>query len=90
MSVFRCRHCRETVQWMFTKFKGKRMLFDATPIAVALDVGSEGWIPGPWKVGASIRTVMAPIGHYGSDKRLRVRHVVLLHACTQVPHQESA
>jgi hypothetical protein len=81
MSVFRCRECHETVQWMNTKF-AKRMLFDALPIETALDVENQGWIPGTWRVGGGNRTVMAPIGHYGREKISRVRHVVLLHACS--------
>lgn len=80
MSVFRCRLCQQHVQWMTTKF-AKRMLFDATPTAVTLDPEQTGWIPGPWKLGHSTRVVMAPIGHYGRDKRDRVRHVVMLHSC---------
>lgn len=80
MSIFRCHKCRQPVQWMTTKFT-KRMLFDALPVPIAQDATGEGWIPGPWKLGQATRTVMAPIGHYGRDKRDRVRHVVLLHAC---------
>lgn len=80
MSVFRCQFCRTPVQWMNTKFS-KRMLFEATPIAVTLDLNEEGWIPGPWKIGRSSRMVMAPVKHYGREKRSRIRHVVLLHAC---------
>jgi hypothetical protein len=70
---------------MTTKFSSKRLLFDATPIAISEDVEEKGWIPGEWPVGRGrTRTVMAPIGHYGRDKRERVRHVVLVHACARL------
>lgn len=98
MSAFRCHFCRQHVQWMLTKFRDgarhRRMLFDLTPVPlsdVPITDGREvvGWIPGPWKVGMHERTVMAPIDHYGRDKRARVRHAVLLHACVTA-QQESA
>ncbi len=88
MSVFRCHFCHRPVQWMNTKF-AKRMLFEATLLAADLDLDEAGWIPGTWKVGHANRKVMAPIKHYGRDKRQRVRYVVLLHACT-VLAEESA
>lgn len=93
MSVFRCQHCRSYVQWMSTKFNGKRLLFDCTPVPIETDYAGEGWIPGGWVVGSTKRTVMAPIDHYGRDKRARVRHVVLKHSCSTgavVAHRESA
>ena len=82
MSVFRCTFCSTPVQFMNTKF-GKRMLFDAMPIAAAQDSDCSGWIPGSWTVGRGTRTVMAPVKHYSTDKRSRVRHVVMLHACAE-------
>lgn len=90
MSVFRCRLCSSPVQFMSTKF-GNRRLFNATPVTIAEDITEDGWIPGPWKVGSTTRVVMAPIGHYGRDKRSRVRHVVLAHVCpAMLRDQESA
>jgi hypothetical protein len=82
MAVRRCRHCGEHIEWMLTRY-GARLPFNHKPIPVEQDIQGLGWVPGRWKVArqSEVRPALAPLKHYGADKRAAVRRVVLVHSC---------
>jgi len=84
--IYRCRHCRQHVEWMSTKLG--RLLFNHMPVPVSELGEREGWIPGTWtdKRGKPV-TMLAPLSHYQPATQNKARFAVVPHRC---PNKETA
>ncbi len=75
-----CGTCEQVVQIMRT-YLGRSLSFEPHAVPRDLDVNHEGWVPGVWQIKGRRDVALAPLSHYGRDKRERVTHVVLPHRC---------